>query len=624
MTDFIFIDMETAYDKDYSLTKMTYEQYLRDERFRIHGMGYKVNDQATEYVYGEQAIIDTCAELFPDGNTNVSIAHNALFDGAILEWRLGFQAHQYFCTQAMSRMLWNQRESSLEQLAISCFPDDKSVRKTKELIQFKGVLDELTPEQQAVMGRYCKNDVEVTFKCFARMYAWLEDEAFQIMDMMLKMFIQPAFVLDRERVAAYLEKVKQESEETIKAAGVPKSILASNDKFAQWILDQGIPFEKIPAPTPKNPSNKKWPLAKNSMEFLQLQTDYPQFAHVWDGRIAAKSTIEQSRAERLLDHSMPSIINPDCRIALPLNPSAAHTHRAGGTNKINPQNFKRGGELRRSLYAPRNHMIVVADLSNIERRMLAWFFEETSVLTAYAQNRDLYCEFASDAYGYTVTKKNHPTERYLGKVCELSLGYGVGHRKLQVTLATGAMGGPRLYFALDRCQGFVHTWRTRNPYTTRGWRVCNMWIQSMIEKGTQFEHKCLTVETGRIRLPNGLYLNYPDLHADELPTGGYEFSYWNGEYRTRLYGAKLVENLIQALAQVLLRWQMIEIQRRLSEIGGRIALQVHDEVIAVVPERHADVSLQLMIDVMRTQPDWLDDGTLTLDAEGGIAYNYSK
>jgi len=614
---YIVLDFETAYASDYSLTKLTYEQYIRDPRFRVHGVGFKVNDQPVEYVYGD-AIAGRLQQLFPPGNSHVLIAHNILFDGAILAWVYGLHAGAYYCTEAMSRMLWNQRSASLESLAKSCFPDNKLKRKGKELESFKGILRELTDEEQVTLGRYCRNDVQLTFDCFARMYAWLPDEAFQIMDIMHKMFIDPVFILDKPRVERHLAAVTAERRAKIAESQLPEKVLASNEQFAAWILAQGFDFEKVPSPTPTNPSNMKWPLGKGDTEFLRLRADHPDLHHVWEGRIAAKSTSEQRRAERLLEH-----VFPDGRIALPLKPSAAHTHRAGGTNKINPQNFKRGSELRKSLCAPPGHLVVVADLSNIERRLLAWEADETSILEAFAQKRDLYCEFATEAYGFTVTKENHPTERFVGKTCELGLGYGVGADKLRQTLASG-LSGPSVYFSRDKCQELVNLFRRRNPNTRQLWRQLDRYIVAMMQRDCSIEFKCLNFEYQRIRLPNGLYLNYPDLRAIELPTGGFEFEYHNGKYYTRLYGAKLVENITQAVAQTLLRWHMLQINDRLSNVGGRIALQVHDELVAVVPEQHAEDVLAMMIGVMRIKPDWLTGDQLVLDAEGGIAANYSK
>lgn len=622
--NYITIDFESAYDDQYSLSKMTYEQYLRDERFRVHGLGYQIDNDEPQYVYGEANIRDKLAELFPAGNDNVMIGHNLMYDGAVAGWIYGAYAKTYYCTESMSRCLWNQESASLAAVAERCFPDDSSVRKTDELEQFKGILRELTDDEQLIMGGYCKNDIAVTFKCFAEMYRWFPELAFGVMDISLKMFIQPGFVLDRPRVETYLAHLEQERADLLAGSPVEESVLASNDQFAAWILGQGIPLEKIPSPTPKNPNNMKWPLSKNSLEFIQIQTDYPQHQAVWEARLAVKSTMERSRAARLLDHAQVSRINPHGMIALPLNMGAAHTLRFGGANKINPQNFKRGSELRKSLRAPPGQMIGVVDLSNIERRKLAWVASEHSVIQAFREERDLYSEFASAVFGRPINKTDNPTERFVGKVCELGLGYGMGAPTLRRTLAVGAMGGPRMYFSAAECETFVHMFRTRNPHTVQLWRFLQQLLVAMTMKGTHETFKCLVFETGRVRLPHGLYLNYPGLEAEENPNGGYSFTYWNGKFRTNIYGGKFTENIIQALAQALLWWQMLRIEEFLGRIGGRILLQVHDEIIMLLPEAIAEAALAEVLRIMRTKPDgWFDDD-LILDAEGGVDVCYSK
>lgn len=621
--NFVFLDFETAYSSEYSLTKMTYEQYIRDERFRVHGLSYKVNDGETFYVYGGM-VRDTLRDLFPGGNDNIMIAHNAMFDGAIASWVYGVKAKKYYCTEAMSRALWNQRSANLETTAESCFPDDPTIRKGHELEQFKGRLEALSNEDQATLGGYCINDTEVMFKCFSAMYRWLPDDFFGVMDIVLQMFINPVFVLDRDMVVKYLDELEVSTAKAIEESGLPRKILASNEQFAEWILSKGMKFEQVPSPTPTKPDNMKWPLAKNAVEFLDLQAENPNYAHVWRGRTAAKSTIEISRSRRVLEHAEVGQLNPHGLIALPLKVSAAHTHRLGGTNKVNPQNFKRKSPLRYALKAPPGQAVVVADASNIESRMLAWVAEETTILEAYRQKRDLYCEFATDVFGRTIVKDLDVTERFVGKVCELGLGFQMAHRTLQRTLAGGAMGGPQLFFPTEDCRRFVNTFRAKHPQTVRLWNRAQGFIQAMAEQHTYLEYKCLVIEHQRIRLPDGLYLNYPGLRGVENVNGGYDFEYWNGDYFTNIYGGKLVENVVQALAQCLLRWHMLKIMEELDTLHGRIALQVHDEIVAVVAEPHAPDLLKFMLATMRTQPDWLNDGTLVLDAEGGFAANYSK
>ena len=90
----------------------------------------------------------------------------------------------------------------------------------------------------------------------------------------------------------------------------------------------------------------------------------------------------------------------------------------------------------------------------------------------------------------------------------------------------------------------------------------------------------------------------------------------------RIYGGKLTENVIQALARIVVCDQMLEIDRACQEVGGSVVLTVHDEVVAAVPDAYVEEMFDLAISAMRTPPAWAAD--LPLDAEGGYAKEYSK
>lgn len=626
MSDFVFLDFETPYceKSKFSLQKQTYEQYIRDERFFVHGLGYKINDGPTLYVYGDNNIRSTLLKLFPPGNQNILVAHNTLFDGAVLSWYYKLQAATYYCTQSMARAIWNQLSNSLAEVVKRCCPDDNTLRKTKELESFNGILRPLTDKEQETLGAYCKNDINIMFASFAVMYRWLPEISFTIMDISLQGFIHPGFILDRTRVEKYLEQVTKEKNDAVATSGLPESILSSNDQFAEWIIAQGISFSKIPSPTPKNPNNEKWPLAQNSQEFIAIQADNPQHADVWNARLLVKSTIERSRALRLLDHAQISHINTDGTIALPLTFAAAHTKRFGGTNKINPQNFKRGSELRKALCAPPGYLVGVADLSNIEARVLAWLADEFEILEAFARKEDQYIRFAESVFKRPLTKEDNPTERHVGKVCELGLGFGMAAQTLRLTLAGGAMGGPRLYFSMQECIEMVYTFRSRHASTVAYWKFLDRMLMGMCQEGFHYEHKGIIFEYRRVTLPNGMIMNYPDLQGHENPNGGYDFTYYNGKFHTKIYGGKFCENITQAFAQAIIWAQMGEIQPYLKMKGGRIFLQVHDELVFLIPVTVAEEALQHVLYLMRIAPPFCNDGTLVLDAEGGLDNNYSK
>lgn len=665
----ITLDFETPYGKGareghilhkYSLSSMTYEEYIRDPRFKVFGVSIKIDDGDIRYYSNEHPLGKTpeeiLREIFTPGNDHTMIAHNTMFDGAILSWYYGLAAGTYWCTQAMSRALWNQRSSSLKQLCKSCYPDDESIRKTDELVQFANIYD-LDEEQDAIMAGYCNNDVMITFECMKQLWKWMPDDELKVLDMTLKMFIHPAFVLDAPLVETFLAEYNAETDALIEKSGVARTTLASPAKFVRWVkdnLDLDIPI--ILSPTENDPDNTKFALSKDAMEFVSFQLEHPQYQHIWDARLRVASTIDRTRAERMLNHAAVGPLNPEGKLAAPLNYAAAHTLRWGGTNKINLQNLRRGSDLRRALKAPDGYSVIVRDLSNIEGRMNAWFCQELKMLAVFAAGGDLYNDFATKVFGYPVDRKLKAqdengnyldkngnittednaaepmwTEGFVGKTCILGLGFQTGPAKLRNTIYLQSK--KKVAFSLEQCKTIVYE-DYRGMYTqiVKGWDDASFAIHKMytLAEGEQFAWRCLTVERGRIRLPGGMYLNYPNLKVEMDEQGRPQYSYWQGAYRTNIYGGKLIENIIQALARKVIAAMILEVNDMLlanrDRFGGeaRVVLTVHDEIVAIGLTEAAEEICELMKVIMSKVPDWCNDGTLVLESSGGFDTCYSK
>lgn len=201
--------------------------------------------------------------------------------------------------------------------------------------------------------------------------------------------------------------------------------------------------------------------------------------------------------------------------------------------------------------------------------------------------------------------------------CVLGLGYQMGAAKLQMTLAKGALGGPPVYFELNKCYEIVNAYRRRNHKIRDGWTKCQSIIEDMA-LGRTGSYKCLNWEKETIWLPNGMRLHYPDLKAGvNRETGYVEYSYAIKEGRSKIYGGLLCENLVQALARIIVFTQMLQINRRY-----RVVMSTHDEVVALPPSKDAQRCFDYMMKCMTTPPAWCAD--IPLNAEGGWARNYSK
>ena len=435
---FITLDFETAYRSKknkgtpgptVSLKNLTYEEYLRGSwvrngeeikiPFKAHGVGIKVDREDAFWVTHDD-LDYALRHHFPKGNKHTVLAHNTMFDGAIMKWVYGVSAEAWYDTKGMSQALWPTESASLDALTRRLFPDNPELWKDKEALDVSDGYWDLSPEQEKITADYCIQDVDITFEAFAKMWSmgFPQDELI-INAITLKMFIERPFVLDQERITKYQRRIERNKQRWYRISGWPRSTLASNDKFvARLEKDHGIVINKIASPTEKNPDNTRYPLAKDDLEFLELRSRHPELRAVWNARLAATSNNERTRAARYLNHGMMSDINPDGRLAQPLNYYAAHTGRWGGTNKQNPQNLGRKSKLRLALKAPEGHKVVVRDLSNIEGRMAAWFCGQDDMLALIASGGDIYNDMATSIYGYPINRKlpEHAIQGFVGKV----------------------------------------------------------------------------------------------------------------------------------------------------------------------------------------------------------------
>ena len=612
----VTLDFETYYDKDYSLRKMNTIEYVTDERFKAHGVSIQVDDGLPLYYTGSEmgpalrAALDEPCTL---------VCQNTKFDAFILHHHYGLYPTRYADTRSMAKALFPFESASLKDLCIRLFPNDDTMRKGDELADSKGILDFDDALAQSIKG-YCIQDTHLTYHCFKKMIGDFPQSEQDLIHLTTKMFVEPAIVLDRERVAVHAAvSVEQRTAliehgltfitDQLETIYEDQKVFSSNKQFAQLLTLLEI---KVPSKISPTTGKLTHALGKTDLGFQRLQSNYPNYEPIWTARKAVKSTGEVTRSQRLL------LTADRCNglIPAPLNYYGAHTGRFSGGEKLNLQNLKRGSELRKSLCAPKGSLVYVADSSNIEARMLAWLADQRSMLNVFYAKGDVYCDFASKIYHRPIIKGIDHDERFLGKCAVLGLGYGMGADKFNDTLKMGALGPP-VDLGLQQVQIIVDLYRSANSRITEYWKRCQNAITAMQNKNAHFAFGPLIIEYQKIKLPNGMYLRYPDLRTE-----GRETWYGSGRHKTRIYGGKLCENITQALARIVVTDQMLEADEYLTSIGGRIVLQVHDELVGIAPEIDPEQTINRMYDIMRTSPAWAP--ALPLDAEGGYADNYSK
>lgn len=605
--DLITLDFETYYSKDFSLTKMTTEEYIRDPRFEIVGVGVKVNNGNTEWASGTHEELKGYFDGFDWANSMV-LAHNTMFDGAILSWLFDIRPRVWVDTLCIARAVHGvEVGGSLKALAERYNVGAKGTEILNALDKRR--LD-FTDDELDRYGDYCINDVELTYKLFSIfMKQGFPKKELRIIDCTLRMFIHPMLELDQDLLGQHLEKIKEHKDKLLCDASVTdKKELMSNDKFADLLRSKGVE-----PPTKISPTTEKetYAFAKTDEGFKALaEHENPEVQALVAARLGNKSTLEETRTQRFLD------ISNRGTLPVPVRYYAAHTGRWGGDDKINLQNLPSRGPngkmLKRSIIAPEDYILIDCDSSQIEARVLAWFAGQDDLTDAFRKKEDVYVKMAARIYEVPedqITKD----QRFVGKTTILGAGYGMGAVKFQAQLKSFGTD-----ISLDEARRIINIYRDTNWKISHVWREAHNMISHMANGATYQFGKDDVVEVigdrGSIRLPSKLLMRYEDLRG-EYNSQGTEYSYKTRRGRTRIYGGKVIENVCQALARCVIGDQMLLINNKY-----RAVLTVHDSVIACVPESEAIQAQQYVEKCMRYVPTWAKG--LPLECESGMAYTY--
>lgn len=585
----VTLDFETYFDDEYSLKKMTTEEYVRDHRFGVHCVCAKIDSGDTF------ASTKEIKSLYIE-NSGV-LCHHAHFDGLILSHHYGIKPTFWFDTLSMARLVLPHLKShSLESLASYYGLGTKTV--PYQLFKGKRELDNNTMLQ---LSDGCLNDVELTYEIFKRLLPYVPEEELRVIDLTIRLFTEPKLRLDRESMIAYYHEELRRKKELLTKHGIEEKDLASNIKFAALLQSYGVePPKKISLKTGK----EAFAFAKTDDGFKELLTsDNDDIAALAECRISVKSNIAESRSKRMLD------MDARGAMCVYLKAYGAHTLRWSGGDSMNWQNLKKKTPLRESLIASTGYVCVVVDKSQIECRLLNYMAGQMDVLAAFASGRDQYCDSATKFYGYTVTKKEHEhNERKLFKEVELGSGFGMGHVKFQTYIKQKA----NRVVSIEEAKSIINFYRRTHPRVTALWKEAEQVI-GFLASGSNYTWKMVEVRDGRIYLPNGSYLSYEGLYKDEER----DWRYPTKKGNSKLYGALLVENVVQALARMMFARDVLKIAEKY-----KVVMLTHDECVYIAREQEAQQAYDFGVEALTTNYEWCKD--IPLAAEGGFARNYSK
>jgi DNA polymerase len=592
------IDFETFYSRDYSLTRLTTEEYVRSDRFQIIGVSVKENDGEAVWFSGHDAFMAEFLGKY-DWRNSFALAHNAMFDGAILYWRFGIKPMAWLDTLSMARATdgldaGNSLSKLVERYGLG--------RKGTEVIDALGQRREnFYPDELTAYGAYCINDVELTYKLFHVLAQRFSLSELQLISLTTKMFTEPVLRLDTPMLEHHLMQVKARKEKLLNACISDKDTLMSNPKFAELLISLGVE-----PPMKESPANGKqtYAFAKSDEGFKELaQHSDERVQALVAARLGTKSTLEETRTQRFINISFRG------EMPVPLRYYAAHTGRWGGDDKLNLQNLPRKGGLKQSIVAPHGFTLVDADSSQIEARTVAWLSGQQDLVDAFERKEDVYKIMASSIYNKKIEDITQE-ERFVGKTTILGAGYGMGSAKFTIQLKTFGVE-----IEESEAKRIIDVYRATYQRIPQLWKEANRSLDAVAENKTcavGVQPQALSLTASGFLLPSGLYLSYADLRREDDA-----YSYGSRRGRVKIYGGKVVENLCQALARCVIGEQMLRIAKRY-----KVVLTVHDAVMAVVPEAERDEAIKYINDCMVWRPSWAL--TLPLACEIGAGNTYAE
>lgn len=601
----ITIDFETYYDQQFSLTKLTTEEYIRDERFETIGVCVKVNDEPTKWFSGTREQTKAWLDSFNMPESFV-VAHNMMFDGAILAWQFDIHPKALGDTLAMARAVdGTEVGNSLAKLALRYGLGTKGTEVLNALGKNRR---SFSPDELARYGEYCKNDVEITYQLFKILLANFKKKELKLIDLTLRMFTEPALELNLPLLEQHLIDVVTKKEQLIADASADREVLMSNEKFANRLREFGVePPMKISLTTGK----VALALAKSDAGFKEL-ADHPdeRVQALVAARLGTKSTLEETRTQRFID------ISKRGNLPVPLRYYAAHTGRWGGDDKLNLQNLPRKSPLKSSIVPPKGYVLIDSDSSQIEARVLAWLSGQKDLVNAFEIGDDVYKLMAVSIYGKALDQITDE-ERFVGKTTILGAGYGMGATKFQLQLKN-------FNVTMDEnfCKHVLKAYRAKFSHITALWDEGHRSLEALSSEKlvtTKFgvQPQAVSILPGiGFDLPSGLPLKYMDLRVTDVDERGRpQYIYSTRKGVVRIYGGKVVENLCQALARCVIGEQMLRIAKRY-----KVVLTVHDAVACIVPIEEKEVAAAYVQECMRWRPEWAQTLPLNCEVKYGDSY----
>lgn len=604
------IDIETFYSKEYSLSKISTEQYVNDPMFEVIGVAVKIGNNETQWFSGTHQETKDWLDAFDIDNTFM-LAHNTLFDYTILNWVFGIKPKRLLDTLSMARAVHGTEVGgSLKALVTHYGIGEKGTEVLNALGKRRC---DFTKAELDAYGRYCVNDVDLTYELFKKLSPAFNTTELSLIDMTLRMFVETELELNTKILAKSLVDIRFKKMQALQDCGVTKEELMSNKKFAAALESLGVtPPMKVSPATGKD----TYAFAKKDEALLEL-LDHPDIRvqTIVSSRLQVKETLEETKTQRLIEVA--------CRTSnkLPVGlkyygAEVSGRWSAGGDGgALQLQNVARDSKIKEAITAPAGYKMIGFDLSNIEVRVNLYIAGQQDQLDIITQGLDMYRDFGSKVFnvGYDDITK---AQRFISKTAVLGLGFGAGHTVLCKAINLGAK---QFGFEVDvdekEAKRIVDLYREVNH------KVKDAWYEGAVVLEAIRDNQYYVYQPGflklpvhgaqGIQLPSNLFIKYPNLKKVKVGTN-YEWLYEGRRgVKKRIYGPKVLQNCTQAVARCVMGDAMVRINKRYP-----IKLTVHDSCIIIVPEEEAQIAYDFVQNEIIKTPIWAPG--LPLAAEGGI------
>lgn len=651
------IDLEVYWSQTHSLSKMSPIAYCLHPETELISMAIKIDHHPTDVMVGQSEIQRVCSK-WDWANTMVIAHNNSGFDSMILAWRLGIKPKMWGCTLAMARPVFAKTVGLSLAKLVQHF--GIGVKNAAILHSTRGKhLADFTPEELRAMEVYNREDTEQCYALFNLLKGYYTPAELWHIDCNMRMMVEPEFMLDvgllktaasverSNKHRALMELAKHLRQYDLREATTldwgdeeataewVRTQMASAPKFSDVLASRGV---TVPMKYSKTNQTKKIPAIAKTDEAMEelLEHEDEVVACAARARLSAKSTQLETRIESFL-----TTFETVGKLPVPINYCGADTTGRDSGFLYNMLNLPRifpgkprvSDALRRSVIAPPGKAIFVADLSGIELRVnhTLWRVKRTTAMWKEQADADLYRKTAARMYNVSEDDVEKYQRQYC-KVLELACGFQQGGKTFRQTARI--QGGIRL--TLEAATEGVNFWRDMYPEIshreTGGWAKC-LEALHYIARGDKVEIDdwgLCTTEKDAIVLPSGRRIRYPNLRqewterwteVDGIMGCKKERSwlYGDGRHRAFIYGGKVDENIVQALARDVIFPNALEFWKR---TGLRPKHKVYDELVYLAPPKDAPALLDTLQGVMRTAPAWWKE--LVLWSEGDIALSYGE